>query len=96
MEPRSIRLRLRVSPGAGRAGVVGRHGDDWKIRVTAPPERGRANDDVVELIADSVGVARPAVRLVAGASSRDKVVELSGITFEEAERRLDAAGKEPA
>ncbi|MGZ8686827.1 MAG: DUF167 domain-containing protein [Gaiellaceae bacterium] len=94
MEPRTVRLRLRVSPGATRAAVVGRYGDAWKVRVTAAPERGRANDDVVELIADSLGVVRPDVRLVAGLSSRDKVVELSGITFEEAERRLEAAGKE--
>ena len=96
MEPRPVRLRLRVSPGAGRAAVVGRHGDAWKVRVTAAPERGRANADVVDLIADSVGVLRPDVRLVAGASSRDKVVELSGITLEEAERRLESAGKETA
>lgn len=94
MEPRTVRLRLRVSPGATRAAVVGRYGDAWKVRVTAAPERGRANDDVVELIADSLGVVRPDVRLVAGQSSRDKVVELSGITLEEAERRLEAAGKE--
>lgn len=94
MEPHTIRLRLRVSPGAGRAAVVGRYGNAWKVRVTAPPERGRANVDVVQLIADSIGVQRPDVRLVAGASSRDKVVELSGITLEEAERRLEAAGKE--
>lgn len=94
MEPHTVRLRLRVSPGARRAAVVGRHGDAWKVRVTAAPERGRANDDVVDLIADSLGVVRPDVRLVAGRSSRDKVVELSGITLEEAERRLEAAGKE--
>jgi uncharacterized protein (TIGR00251 family) len=94
MEPRTIRLRLRVSPGAGHAAVVGRYGGAWKVRVTSPPERGRANADVVDLIADAVGVLRPDVRLVAGASSRDKVVELTGITLEEAERRLAALGKE--
>jgi uncharacterized protein (TIGR00251 family) len=94
MESRTVRLRLRVSPGAGRAAVIGRYGDAWKVRVAAPPERGRANSDVVGLIADSLGVLRPDVRVVAGASSRDKVVELSGITLEEAERRLAAAGKE--
>jgi hypothetical protein len=91
MEPRPTRLRLRVSPGAGRAAVVGRHGDAWKVRVTAPPERGRANADVVGLIADSVGVLRPDVRLISGASSRDKVVEVSGLTLAETERRLEAA-----
>lgn len=96
MRPETIRLRLRVSPGASRAAIVGRHGDGWKVRVTAPPERGRANDDVIDLIADSVGVVRPDVRLVAGASSRDKIVELAGLTLAEAERRLEAAGEESA
>jgi len=96
MEPRPTRLRLRVSPGAGRAAVVGRYGDAWKVRVTAPPERGRANADVVGLIADSVGVLRPEVRLISGASSRDKVVEVSGLTLEETERRLEAARKRVA
>ncbi len=102
MEPRTVRLRLRVSPGASRAAVVGRHGDAWKVRVTSAPERGRANADVIDLIAGALGVVRAAVRVVAGASSRDKVVELSGISLAEAERRLDsvarpnAVGKEHA
>jgi uncharacterized protein (TIGR00251 family) len=93
MEPR-VRLRLRVTPGSARAAVLGRHGDAWKVRVAAPPERGRANDAVVSLLADSLGVRTPAVRVVSGLSSRDKVVELAGVTLEEAERRLLAARKE--
>jgi uncharacterized protein (TIGR00251 family) len=96
MEPRSTRLRLRVSPGAGRAALVGRHGDAWKVRVSAPPERGRANEAVVELLAASLGLSRPDVRVVSGGGSRAKIVELSGLTYEEVERRLEAAGKEPA
>lgn len=90
MEPRTARLHLRVSPGASRAAVVGRHGDGWKVRVTAAPERGRANADVIDLIAGVMGIARSAVQVVAGASSRDKIVELAGISLEEAERRLDS------
>jgi uncharacterized protein (TIGR00251 family) len=93
MEPR-VRLRLRVMPGATRAGVVGRHGDAWKVRVTAPAERGRANTAVVALLAESLGVRPPDVRVVAGLAARDKVVELSGVTLEEAERRLRTAGRE--
>ena len=49
------RLRLRVSPGAGRSEIVGRHGDAWRVRVAAAPERGKANASVVELLA---GVSR--------------------------------------
>jgi hypothetical protein len=93
MEPASTRIRLRVSPGAGRSTVVGRHGDAWKVRVAAAPERGRANDSLLDLLAISLGVRRPAVRIVAGASSRDKVVELDGLTVGEVEERLDAARK---
>jgi uncharacterized protein (TIGR00251 family) len=93
MEPRRIRLDLRVSPGAARSAVVGRYGQAWKLRVAAPPEGGRANASVVELLATSLDVRRPDVRIVAGAGARDKVVEISGLTLEEAERRLDLAGR---
>jgi uncharacterized protein len=85
------RLRLRVVPGAGRAGVVGRHGDAWKVRVTAAPERGRANDAVVELLSAALGVSRASVSLVSGHRGRDKIVELAGITEAELEQRLASA-----
>jgi uncharacterized protein (TIGR00251 family) len=89
------RLRLRVSPGATRAEVVGCHGEAWKVRVAAPPEAGRANDAVVRLLADTLSVSRNAVTLVSGQGSRDKIVELTGIDHSLAERRLTAAaGKE--
>ncbi len=94
MSARPVKLRIRVVPGAKSTGVLGRYGDAWKVRVTAPPERGRANDAVVALVARCVGVERPAVQVVAGLSSRDKVVELVGVSREEAERRLEAAGQE--
>jgi uncharacterized protein len=93
MEP--TRLRLRVSPGATRPGVVGRHGEAWKVRVAAAPEGGRANDAVVRLLADTLAVPRDAVTLVSGHSGRDKIVELAGIGPAQIERRLStAAGKD--
>jgi len=93
MEARTIRLKLRVSPGAGRSAVVGRHGDAWKLRVAAPPERGRANTSIVNLLATSLKIRRPDVRIVGGRISRDKVVEVIGLSLEEAERRLASAQK---
>jgi uncharacterized protein len=95
MDAVSTRLRLRVTPGATRAGVVGRYGQAWKVRVAAPPEGGRANDAVVRLLAETLSVPRDAVTLVSGQSSRDKIVELTGIDGSQAEGRLTAAvGKE--
>lgn len=73
--------------------MIGRHGEAWKVRVAAPPEKGRANASVVALLARSLGLERPAVRVVSGATSRDKVIELEGLSLDEAERRL-AAGAE--
>jgi uncharacterized protein (TIGR00251 family) len=85
----STRLRLRVSPGAGRSEIVGRHGDAWKVRVTAPPERGKANEAAIRLLAEALEVRPEALVLVSGSSSRDKVVELHGLDSTEAERRLE-------
>jgi uncharacterized protein (TIGR00251 family) len=95
MEAVSTRVRLRVAPGATRAGIVGRHGDAWKVRVAAPAEDGRANDAVVRLLAETLSVPRAAVTLVSGHGARDKIVELAGVEPEQIERRLSAAaGKE--
>jgi uncharacterized protein (TIGR00251 family) len=95
MEAVSTRVRFRVSPGAARAGVVGRHGDAWKVRVAAPPEGGRANEAVVRLLADTLSLPREAVTLVSGHGARDKIVELAGLGPSQIERRLSsAAGRE--
>ena len=88
----TTRVRLRVSPGAARAAVVGRHGEAWKVRVAAAPERGKANEAVLALLAETLAVPRSSVTLVSGGSSRDKIVELAGIEPDEIERRLAMAG----
>jgi uncharacterized protein (TIGR00251 family) len=85
----TARLRLRVAPGAGRDEIVGRHGDAWKIRVTAAPERGKANDAVLRLLSERLGLARSELAVVAGHAARDKVVELTGISLQEAARRME-------
>jgi uncharacterized protein (TIGR00251 family) len=81
-------LRLRVSPGASRSEVVGAHGDAWKVRVTAPPESGKANEAVRDLLATALGIPRADTEIVGGASSRDKILAVRGLTADEAKRRL--------
>lgn len=85
----TARLRLRVSPGAARTEIVGRQGEAWKVRVSAPPERGRANAAILSLLAETLGVPRSGLTIVAGHGSRDKVVELAGLDAREAVRRLE-------
>ena len=91
----SLKLRVRVSRGARRSEVVGRLGDAWKLRVRSAPERGRANDEVTDLLARTLHLTPRDVRIVSGHTSRDKVVELDGLTIEEAEHRL-SSGKDRA
>ena len=82
------RVTVTVSPGAARSELVGRHGDGWKARIAAPPERGRANDALCGLLAKALAVPRSSVSVVAGHGGRRKVVEVDGFEAAEIERRL--------
>jgi uncharacterized protein (TIGR00251 family) len=88
MAEQTTRLRLRVSPGAGRTEIVGQHGEGWKLRVRSAAERGRANADVVRLLAETLRIPVESLSVVSGRTSRDKVVELRGLDAREAHRRL--------
>ncbi len=79
---------MRVSAGARRSEVVGRLGDAWKLRVRSAPERGRANDEVTALLAQTLDLPARDVRIVSGHTSREKVVEIGGLDVDEVQRRL--------
>jgi uncharacterized protein len=84
----AVRITVRVSPGARRTELVGRHGHGWKVRVAAPPERGRANEALVVHLAGLLGLPKAAVHVVAGATSRDKIVEIDGLPTAQVEAAL--------
>lgn len=79
---------MTVSPGASRSELVGRHGDGWRARIAAPPERGRANEALCKLLSATLSVPRVSVRVVSGQSGRAKVVEIDGLDSAEIESRL--------
>jgi len=83
----TLTLTLHIQPGAKKTEVAGEHGDALKIRLAAPPVDGKANAALLEFIADKLGVAKSAVTLKTGQTSRRKVVEVQG-TASEAEQRL--------
>lgn len=84
-------VSVRASPGASRDGVAGIHGDALKIRVAAPPEKGRANRALGRLLARLLDVSASDVCLHAGETSRDKVFLVTGLPEEELRRRLSEA-----
>ena len=82
-------LAVHVQPGAGRTEVVGRHGDALKIRVAAPPTGNRANEAVVELVAREFALKEADVVVTAGATSRQKRLQLTGLDVRAASRIVD-------
>ena len=76
----ALTFDVLVQPRASRAKIGPVHGDRLKIGVTAPPVDGEANAAVIELIAKQLGIARGAVEVIAGASSRRKTIRVTGVT----------------
>lgn len=74
---------MRVQPRASRTELAGLHGGVLKVRVAAPPVDDAANRALIEFLAECLGVARRAVRIVGGETSRTKVIEVDGITPEQ-------------
>jgi len=70
---------VKVVPGSSRDQIVGWLGDALKIKVTAPPEKGKANERVVELLAGALGIDAADVAIVAGHASPSKVVAIAGL-----------------
>jgi uncharacterized protein (TIGR00251 family) len=85
---KGVTLRLHIQPGAKKTEVVGLHGEALKIRLAAPPVDGKANTCLIAFLADRLGVARAAISLLSGESSRAKRVHVSGVTDAEARARL--------
>ncbi|MCX7826853.1 MAG: DUF167 domain-containing protein [Verrucomicrobiae bacterium] len=84
-------LSVRVQPGASRSGVAGLHGNELKIRLKAPPVEDKANEALLEFLAETLRVRRSQCRLLRGEKSRSKIVLVRGA--EEALVRADLAVK---
>lgn len=81
-------LPVRAQPGARRQGVQGEQNGALKIAVSAPPEDGRANQALVEVLRDVLGLKRSQVELLSGATSREKRFLIRGLTRAELEARV--------
>lgn len=75
-----VRLSVHVQPRASRSEVAGTHGSALKVRLHAPPVDGAANEELVDFLARELGIARRAVTIISGHSSRGKTVQLEGVS----------------
>lgn len=83
-------LNVKVVPGASRDRVVGRYGGGIKVQVSAPPEGGRANQAVVAVIAEALGIKTHQVSIVKGHAQPRKILEIAGMDAAEVFSRLSS------
>jgi uncharacterized protein (TIGR00251 family) len=76
---KGITFRVKVEPRSSRQGISGLIGDALKVKVHAPPVGGAANDELTEILAAEFHVKKPAIKIVRGHSSKDKIIEIEGI-----------------
>jgi uncharacterized protein (TIGR00251 family) len=81
-------LNVKVVPGARRTEIAGRYGEGVKVRVAAPPEGGKANQALLDVLVDALGVKAASVRITRGQTSPQKIIEIDGLTAEDVWNRL--------
>ncbi len=89
----AVKINLRVIPRARRDAIEGFLDGVLRLRVTAAPRDGNANQAVVKLLAKQLGLPRSSVVLAGGAKSRDKVIEISGLDLAAIRERLSGPGE---
>ncbi|MFB3097367.1 MAG: DUF167 domain-containing protein [Dehalococcoidia bacterium] len=86
------RIEIRVQPRASRNAISGMRAGILRIRVTAPPVDGQANAAAISLLAQALDLPKSAIRLVRGASSREKTLAVESMSQEEVNQRLNLLG----
>ena len=85
-------LLIRAQPGARKNAVLGQRAGALRVAVSAPPERGKANEAILEVVAESLGCKGSAVRILSGATSRMKRVLVTGMDREKILDRIERLG----
>ncbi len=74
-----IRINIKVEPRSSKSGIVGPYGDALKVKLTSPPVEGKANKELVEVLAKAFGIRKKDVEIISGQASKNKTVKLTGV-----------------
>jgi uncharacterized protein len=85
---KDVRLTAKVTPNAGRNEVTGIKDGVWQIKIGAPPDKGKANKELVDFLADKLDIRKSAIVIARGETSRNKTIIIEGLTAEEITGRM--------
>ena len=83
-----VLLWIKAVPGASRDQIAGLVGDRLKVRISAPPEDGKANKAICKLLAKALGVRNAQVSIESGQANPEKIIRIAGVTTNDLRRRL--------
>ena len=86
--PQGVVIRVKARPGARRNAFAGLHDGALRIDVTAAPEKGKANDAIIALLAKTFGVAKSSIELISSPANSQKRFLLHGIQLTDVQRQL--------
>jgi uncharacterized protein (TIGR00251 family) len=92
MKQPAITITVQVQPRSSGDGIAGLHEGRLKIRISAPPVEGKANERLTEVIAKAFGVSKSSVEIIKGHTSRLKTVRISGVTVEDYDALVSKLG----
>jgi len=82
------RLAVKVTPNAGRSEVSGMKDGVLQVRVAAPPDKGKANKELIDILAERLGIKKSSILIIKGQTSRHKTIGIEGMSGEELLKRI--------
>ncbi|MCK4834017.1 MAG: YggU family protein [Gammaproteobacteria bacterium] len=83
-----MKLHIKVIPSSSKDSITGMLEDTVKIKVKAPPEKGKANKAVIKILEKSLGLAKGSIKITSGTASSRKVIEITGADDETINKKL--------
>ena len=83
-----IKLSIKVQPNAGKNQIVGLTNEVWRIKIAAPPDKGKANKELIEFLSSVLGLEKNRLDIIKGHTSHNKIVAVDGLTRAEIDTRL--------
>jgi len=85
MSSNQVKISVKVQPNAGKNAVIGLTNGVWRLKIAAPPDKGKANKEMIEFLSDILGQKKDSIAIIKGQTSHNKLVTIEGLNQAEVE-----------